>query len=168
MIVKQGACRLLFVLFLCLSAGTGAHAQDGQTFAIQNIGSGKNLRPFEAGRQDGNRVILYDHHAWKCLTWVFKQTGPSRYRLTNYYTGKALGAASEPAAGVSLVQHETVPNSLAWDFVAQPGDSYAIRMAGTELYVTATSNKTNTQITLAPFKGADSQKWRLVRQKPWF
>jgi hypothetical protein len=69
---------------------------------------------------------------------------------------------------VSLVQHETVPNSLGWEFVAQPGDSYAIRMAGTELYVTATSRETNTQITLARFTNANSQKWRLIPQRPWF
>jgi len=166
--MTRAAGRYLSALLLCFSAGAVAHAQSGQTFAIQNIASGKNLRPFEAGRQDGNRVVLYDHHSWKCLTWTFKQVGPDRYQLTNYYTGKTLDAASKPAAGVPLVQHENVPNSLAWDFVAQPGDSYAIRMAGTELYVTAASGETNTSITLAPFTNADSQKWRLVPQRPWF
>lgn len=160
--------RFLSPLCLFFSGGMAAYAQDGQTFAIQNIASGKNLRPFEAGRQDSNQIVLYDHYSWKCLTWTFKQVGPDRYRLTNYYTGKTLDAASKPAAGVSLVQHETVPNSLGWEFVAQPGDSYAIRMAGTELYVTAASGKTNTPITLAPFTNADSQKWRLVPQRPWF
>lgn len=116
--------RFLSPLCLFFSGGMAAYAQDGQTFAIQNIASGKNLRPFEAGRQDSNQIVLYDHHSWKCLTWTFKQVGPDRYRLTNYYTGKTLDAASKPAASVSLVQHETVPNSLGWEFVAQPGDSY--------------------------------------------
>lgn len=165
--IRTTGYRFLSVLFLCLSAGQVAYAQDGQTFAIQNIASGKNLRPFEAGRQDGNRIVLYDHHAWKCLTWTFNQVGPNRYRLTNYYTGKALDTASKPTVGEFLVQHETVPDSLTWDFVAQPGDSYTIRMTGTELYVTAASNETNSQITLAPFTGADSQKWRLIAQRPW-
>lgn len=167
MIVRRSAFRFLPALFLCLSTGTGAHVQESQTFAIQNIGSGKNLRPFEARRQDGNRIVLYDHHAWKCQTWTFDPIGPDRYRLTNYYTGKALATASKPASGVSLVQHRMGSDSLAWEFVTQPGDSYAIRMAGTELYVTAASNETNTSIILAPFTGADSQKWRLKRQRPW-
>ncbi len=164
----RSVCRQLSTVFLCLSTGTSAQVQDGQTFAIQNIGSGKDLRPLEAGRQDGNRIILYDHHAWKCLTWTFNQAGSDSYRLTNYYTGKTLDAASRPVAGEPLVQHLAIPNSLAWDFVAQPGNSYAIRMAGTNLYVTAASEKTNTQITLAPFTNENSQKWRLIPQRPWF
>lgn len=166
--MKQSTCFLVSALFLCLPANAGALVQDNQTFAIQNIGSGKNLRPFGAGRQDGNRVILYDHHSWKCLTWTFLQAGEGRYRLTNYYTGKALDVSSVPKDGVPLVQHEKVPDSLTWDFVALPGDAYAIRLTGTELYITAASTETNTPITLSPFIDMDSQKWQLIPQKPWF
>jgi hypothetical protein len=141
---------------------------DGQTFAIQNLSSGKDLRPFEAGRQDGNRIVLYGHHAWKCLTWTLQLIAPDRYQLTNYYTGKRLSFASSPDAGVLLVQHATPPNSTAWDLVVQSDDSYAIRMAGTELYISATSEIMNSSITLTPFTNADAQKWRLLPQKPWF
>ncbi|EAA3799149.1 hypothetical protein DOQ73_23100 [Salmonella enterica subsp. enterica] len=166
--MKRSVCHLLSVLLLYPLASTVLPTEDDQTFAIHNIASGKNLRPFQAGRQDGNRVILYDHHAWKCLTWSFKQVGPDRYQLTNYYTGKLLDTESAPAPGVSLAQHETDPENLAWDFEAQPDGSYAIHIADTDLYVTAESSITNAPITLSPFSNTNSQKWQLIPQKPWF
>ena|SRR6218665_874124 len=166
--MKWGGFGLLSILSLSYPLGGEIHAEDGQTFAVQNISSGKNLRPFQAGREDGNRIILYDHHSWKCLTWSFKQVGPNRYQLANYYTGKFLDSELAPSDGLSLVQHETISDSLAWDFEAQPGGSYAIRMADTDLYITATSAGTNTPIMLSSFAGTDNQRWRLVPQRPWF
>lgn len=166
--MPRAALRVLSALFLCASAESFALAQDGQSFAIQNIASGKDLRPFGAKRHDRNPIILYDHHTWKCLTWTFRQAGPERFRLMNRYTSKGLNVTSTPAAGTSLVQHGSPPESQAWDFIAQPDSSYAIRLAGSNLFITAASSETNALVTIEPFSGADSQKWRLIPQKPWF
>ncbi len=156
------------VVAACLVSGTSVRAEGDRTFAIQNVGSGKNLRPFEAGRHDGNRVVLYDHHWWRCLTWSFTRVGEDRFRLTNFYTGHTLAAASSLAVEIPLVQRESPSEDTLWELVAQLGGAYAIRLAGTELYITASSPETNSAITLSPFTDDDSHKWRLVPQRPWF
>ncbi|WP_119309779.1 hypothetical protein [Cohaesibacter haloalkalitolerans] len=41
------------------------------SYAIQNVETGLDLRPFEARKEGGNPVILYDHHFWRCVTRTF-------------------------------------------------------------------------------------------------
>ncbi len=38
------------------------------TYAVQNVKTGKNLRPYNAGIDNGNKIVLYNHHEWKCMT----------------------------------------------------------------------------------------------------
>ncbi len=92
-----------------LSALRGRSLIPGIGRAVQSMASGKDLQPFEAG----NQIILYDHHAWKCLTWSFKQVGSDRFHLTSYSTDKELNTASKPAVRIHLVQHERVTQGLA-------------------------------------------------------
>jgi hypothetical protein len=139
------------------------------TFAIQNVQTGKNLRPFEARKDDGNKVILYDHHWWKCLTWDFQRVAGNLYQLRNFYTGKALQPAGKAVAGATLQQQPMSGADIQqWEFLAQPGSAYLIRHKGSGLYITVSSPETNSAIDLRPRQQGNAQLWRLVAQKPWF
>lgn len=39
------------------------------TYAIQNVGTGKNVRVRDAGIEDGTSIILYRAANWECMTW---------------------------------------------------------------------------------------------------
>ena len=58
------------------------------SFAIQNVQTGKNIRPYNSGTSNGNRIILYDHNEWKCLTYEFIHVEGDFYQLKNLYTQK--------------------------------------------------------------------------------
>lgn len=62
----------------------------GGTYAVQNVASGKNLRPQGANAADGTGIVSYDHWAWKCMTWRFVPSGGNTFRLQNQYTSKTL------------------------------------------------------------------------------
>lgn len=141
---------------------------DGQTFAIQNVSTKKNLRPYRARKHDNNPVILYVHHSWRCLTWHFSRTEDGNFRLINYYTGKTLDIKSPPEEGVPLVQSSAIQDAVTWKFTEVASGVYAISLVGTRLYITASSDETNSPITLSPYADISGQKWRLIRQKPWF
>ncbi|HEY6915649.1 MAG TPA: hypothetical protein VI413_13320, partial [Paludibacter sp.] len=58
---------LTIVASVLLVAFAAAQTISG-TYAIQNTVTGKNLRPYEAGNQNGNRIVSYNHVEWKCMT----------------------------------------------------------------------------------------------------
>ena len=67
------------------------------TYAIQNIVTNKNLRPYDAGNQNGNRIVSYNHEVWKCMTWEFKHISDSTYQLKNLFTSKSFQGIDNPA-----------------------------------------------------------------------
>ncbi|MEP0841252.1 MAG: RICIN domain-containing protein [Phycisphaerae bacterium] len=137
------------------------------TYAIQNVGTGKDIRVRDAGIADCTKIILYSHHEWECMTWRFIQVDEGVFLLQNLYTQKSLQPSSQPEAGVDLWQQSLGGSPLQyWEFLKQPDETYQIRLKGTELYVTAPSAEDNSAIVLAPKNDAASQRWRLVRQTP--
>lgn len=38
------------------------------TFAIQNVATGMNIRPYNAGIADEIKIIQFKHHNWECMT----------------------------------------------------------------------------------------------------
>lgn len=62
------------------------------TYAIQNTVTNKNLRPYDAGNQNGNRIVLYNHVEWKCMTWQFIKLADNTYQLKNLFTSKTFQA----------------------------------------------------------------------------
>lgn len=138
------------------------------TFAIQNTGTGKNLRPYEAGGQNGNRIVLYDHVEWKCMTWKFISVADNTYQLRNLYTSKTFQPKEIPAKNGSALEQQPLSNadSQLWEFIGAPGNSFYIRLKGTELYVTASSSQTNSDIILQKKQDTSLQLWRLVAQNP--
>lgn len=137
------------------------------TYAIQNIGTGKCIRPYNAGNEDGTNIISYDLNNWECITWQMIELDKNTYLLKNLYTQKTFEPSVSPESGVGLWQQTLGGSRLQyWEFIEQSGDTYLIRLKDTELYVTATSDKNNSDIILMPRQDSDSQQWRLIRQNP--
>ena len=159
----------IFFAIIFISINLTAQRISG-TYAIQNIKTGKNLRPFEAGSQDGNKIVLYNHVEWKCMTWDFIHTDGDTYQLKNLFTSKTFQPLGNSSAGCTLEQQKLIPGRVVqeWEFVREGKDSYYIRLKGTELYITISdaSGKTNSSIILQPKRDTDLQLWKLVGQNP--
>lgn len=138
------------------------------TYAIQNVETKNTIRPFNANIENGVEIISYPHNNWECITWEFIEIEPNMYLLKNLYTQKTFQPASNPKSGVGLSQHNLGGTPLQyWEFVKQTDETYLIRLKGTELYITTSSNKTDSPIILLPKNGSKKQPWKLIRQTPW-
>ena len=137
------------------------------TFAIQNIKTGKDIRVYNAGNDNGTKIILYNHHNWECITWQLIQLKEDTYLLKNLYTQKTFEPSAVPQSGVGLWQ-QTLGGSRYqyWEFIKQSDEIYLIRLKDTELYLTVTSDENNSDIILMEKQDSDSQLWRLIRQNP--
>jgi hypothetical protein len=137
------------------------------TYAIQNTGTGKDIRVYNAGNDDGTQIILYNHNNWECMTWQLIQLEDNTYLLKNLYTQKTFEPSAVPQSGVGLWQQTLGGSRLQyWEFIEQSNETYLLRLKDTELYVTATSDKNDTPIALMPKQDSDSQLWKLIRQNP--
>ncbi len=137
------------------------------TYAIQNVGNGKDIRVHNAGNADGTKIILYNHHRWECMTWQLIELGKNVFLLKNLYTQKTFQPTSAPEPGVSLWQQTLGGSPLQyWEFIKQSDETYVIRLKDTELYLTATSDENDSDIILMPLQESDNQRWKLIRQNP--
>jgi len=151
--------------------GTDEGTDDPQvikgSFAIQNVQTGKNIRPYNSGTSNGNRIVLYDHNEWKCLTYEFIHVEDDIYQLKNLYTQKTFEPSSTLQSGVTLWQQPLKDIDLhRWEFIEQSENRYLIRLKGTDFYVAISSDKTDSNIILMPKQDSDSQVWRLIEQYP--
>jgi len=138
------------------------------TYAIQNVQSGKNLRPLDAGTDDGTQLILYDHREWECMTWQLIQLNGDVHLVKNLFTQKTFQPASPDGSDAGLWQQELGGSPLQyWEFLRQEDDTYLIRLQQTDLYLTGSSEETNSPVALMPRQSSRNQLWRLVRQTPW-
>ena len=107
------------------------------TYAIQNVKTGKDIRVYNAGIDDGQKIILYSHHNWECMTWQFIQLEENTYLLKNLYTQKTFQPSASPEQGATLWQQTMGGDRLQyWEFIKQSDEIYQIRLKGTELYIT--------------------------------
>jgi len=111
---------ILLVNILMIDVATSQIIQG--TFAIQNITTGKNLRPYDAGNQNGNRIVSYNHVEWKCMTWDFKHIGDSTYQLKNLFTSKTFQGKETPAKQGTKLEQQPLSTSAAqhWTFIKLP------------------------------------------------
>jgi len=164
-----------FILLFTLFTGQRAHhdylkkRNSKNTFAIQNVKTNKDIRVHNANINDEAKIILYTHHNWECMTWQMIQLEGETFLLKNLYTQKTLQPSSIPEQGVNLWQQTLGGNSLQyWEFLKQPKETYLIRLKGTELYITVSSDKNNSDIILMPMQNSTEQQWRLIEQQPLF
>ena len=138
-------------------------------YAIQNVQTGKDIRVYNAGIDDGQKIILYQHHNWECMTWQFIQLEKDTYLLKNLYTQKTFQPSASPEPGVTLWQQTLGGDSLQyWEFIKQPDETYQIRLKGTELYITVSSDQNDSAIILMPKQNSPAQQWKLIEQHPVF
>ena len=159
--------------FLIIANALAAKAQEIKgTFAIQNMATQKNLRPYEAQKAEGNRIVLYDHREWKCMTWDFKHKSDNVYQLKNLYTSKTFQADAQPKSGERLIQKTLVNDDLQqeWEFVKEGENQYSIRLKNTNLYITVadSTGADNSAIVLQEKQNSNLQRWKLVAQTPSF
>lgn len=137
------------------------------TYAIQNVETGKAIRVHNAGNEDGTAIILYAHHNWECITWQLIQLEDNAYLLKNLYTQKTFQPSSSPESGVGLWQQSMGGSRLQyWELIEQANETYFIRLKNSELYLTAEFDGDNAPVILRPKQNSDGQLWRLVRQNP--
>jgi hypothetical protein len=137
------------------------------TYAIQNVGTGKDIRVYNVGVDNETKIILYTHNEWECLTWQFIEVEDSTFLLKNLCTEKTFEPSSSPQQGVELWQQSLGGSRLQyWEFIEQPDETHLIRLKDTELYLTATSDEDNSSIILMPKQDLDKQLWRLIAQNP--
>ena len=167
--MKKSTVILTLILGLIWSC---AYSQNTSfTYAIQNVKSGKNLRPYEAISTDGNKIVLYDNVEWKCMTWQFFKEGGNTFQLRNLFTSKTFEPATQDIkAGTGLVQEPLSRNSSKqqWEFIEVTKDIYNIRLKGTEFYISQFdgNGKTNSPIVLNKLTNSENQQWKLVKQNP--
>lgn len=138
------------------------------TYAIQNVSSGLCVRPFNAGYKSRNNIISYPHKDWECITWEMIALGENTFLLKNLFTEKTFQPKSEPKEGVELWQQSMGGTQLQyWEFLKQSDETYLIRLKGTDLYLTTSSEKENSPIVLMTKQETPTQLWKLVRQTPW-
>lgn len=137
------------------------------TYAIQNVGTGKDIRVYNAENEDGTKIIQYNHHNWECMTWQLIELENNTFLLKNLYTQKTFEPSTTPKSGVSLWQQTLGGSQFQyWEFIKQPNETYLIRLKDTELYLTVSSNENNSPIILMPMLNSDNQFWQLIRQNP--
>lgn len=137
------------------------------TYAIQNVSTGKDIRVKDVGVKDESEIILYTHNEWECLTWEFIQLEDNTYLLKNLCTQKTFEPSSSPKQGVGLWQQSLGRSHFQyWEFIDQYDETHLIRLKDTELYLTATSDEDNSPIILMPKQESDKQLWKLIRQNP--
>lgn len=137
------------------------------TYAIQNVGTGKDIRVRDANNDDGTQIILYSHHNWECITWQLIGLKGNTYLLKNLYTQKSFQPSATPILGIGLWQQTLGGTPLQyWEFIKQSDEIYLIRLENTDLYLTTTSDENDSAIVLMPKLDSTSQLWRLIRQNP--
>lgn len=137
------------------------------TYAIQNVDTGKDIRVYNVGVKDETEIILYTHNEWECLTWEFIELEDSTYLLKNLCTQKTFQPSSSPEQGVGLWQKSLGGSRLQyWEFIKQSNNTCLIRLKDTELYLTAISEEDNSPIVLMPKQDSDKQLWKLIKQNP--
>lgn len=138
------------------------------TYAIQNVATGNALRPKNANYENGVELISYPLKNWECITWEMIEIDTNTYLLKDLFTEKTFQPKSEPKEGVGLWQQSLGGTALQhWEFLKQTEETYLIRLKGTELYLTTSSDKTDSAIILMPKLNNKTQFWKLIRQTPW-
>ena len=137
------------------------------TYAIQDVAVGKDIRVYNAQNEYGTPIVLYDQHNWECITWQLIGIEDNLFLLKNLYTQKGFQPVSEPIVGANLHQQILGGNPYQhWEFISCEDSTFYIRLRGTKLYITATSGENNSDIVLMPMQNKENQMWKLIRQNP--
>ena len=157
---------LLSASLLCAKADTNdtTEVQPG-VYSLRNQESGLLLRPRDAGRKDGNTMVLYPEYNWKCLKWDIASTD-NGCTLRNLFTDKTFQpGVSNPKAGTPVLQQTMDPalKLQRWDILSSADGYVKIRLAGTALYLmpAVPHAEVNTALVLGPWEDLPAQHWKM-------
>ena len=102
------------------------------------------------------------------MTWDFKKVGDNTYQLKNLFTSKTFQPKEIPAKSGSALEQQPLSTTelQQWEFIKAQDGNYYIRLKGTELYITASSDQINSDIILKEKQANALRLWRLVAQTP--
>lgn len=102
------------------------------------------------------------------MTWNFIPAGENIYQLRNLFTSKTFQPKDNPAKAGTALEQQPISDSASqqWEFIKASDKNFYIRLKGTELYITASSSQTNSNIILQEKQDKALQLWKLVAQNP--
>lgn len=136
------------------------------SYVIQNVGTGLDLRIKDASIYDGAPLVSYDHHEWECLTWQLIEVAPDTYLLKNLYTEKSFEIDGTPKIGATLSSQPIGGRKQMIQFVSDNDSIFRLRIKDTDLYLTPSSDKTDATVVLDTLRHGNIQQWRLLPQQP--
>ena len=163
-------CILTLLMILMFSAAAYNQEIKG-TFAIKNVVTGMLLRPLDANNKNKTPIVAYTPTNWKCMTWDFNHVEGNTYYLRNLFTSKTFQAVTtELNEGVLLEQQPLDENNKLqqWEFVSVEKNVFAIRLKGTDYYVTPSEENgtPNSKIILSKKRSDKLQYWTIYEQHP--
>ena len=131
------------------------------SYMIQNVDTKLIIRPLNAGIENGVEIIQYRPKNWDCTTWEFIEIEKNKYFLKNLWTHKGF----EKKDDGSLIQNELGGKNQHY-ILEKSENGVRIKLAGSNLYITASDNKVNSKLVLKKWRASEKQLWILVRQNP--
>ena len=96
------------------------------------------------------------------------QIEENTFLLKDLFTEKTFQPKGEPKLGATLWQQSLGGNKHQyWEFLEQVDGNFRVRLKGTDLYLAASSVKTDSPVVLMLMQDDEKQKWKLVPQTPW-
>lgn len=95
----------------------------GGYYSIENVSSGKALRPRGALVDNNVEISQYDYQGWSSQQWEFLDAGDGYYQIRNKYTDKVMRPLNAAFGDdVSIIQYTlgTTWNSQKWELVNLP------------------------------------------------
>lgn len=122
---------------------------------IRNVQFDALLRPQNASGAVGAPIILHPEAPWKCMTWTVTGKG-NEVMLANVFTGKPFAASAE--SGEHQIFQARPGTRTALKFEPLDGGAWKITDVASGLALSAPDAD---HVTLAPWKNAKSQQWRV-------
>lgn len=137
------------------------------SYQIENVATGKVIRPYNAQIEDDIEVIQYVPKNWECTTWQMIEIDKDTYLLKDLYTQKSFQPLENPRDGAKLFQKPIGGNNLQhWEFIKNKDNTYLIRLKGYDLYITSRSDQLNQPLILQKKNNLQNQNWKLTTQQP--
>ncbi len=91
-----------------------------KTYAIQNVMTGKALRPFDAHIENDVEIIFYLLKNGECIIWEFIEIAENTHLLKDLFTEKTFQPKAEPKEGMGLWKKSLGGSTLQyWEFLKQ-------------------------------------------------
>jgi hypothetical protein len=160
--MKQFKKTMKFVLAFTVAAQviftSAVKAADTLSFQLMNKANGLLLRPENASKKDGARIVLYPQQDWRCLSWDAIPVKNGGYYFRNYFTNKTV-AFNQNKAEQQPVNTE---QPFLWKLIKVRDDYYKIVSAADETKVLAASTDEKEQVELQNWNGGEIQLWKLL------